>query len=410
MLRPLGLLILLVIVCALCPARVLAFGMTWQPIPGAQDGESARADCLYDGRSMTLYDPSEGNPSEKLAEQDETLRMFGNGRDSDCKLVPIMKKALVATPLWGSHNSLQLMMRPPSDMYTTYVKRYFLRNMKNLPPITAPAGCVAVDLHLHTCYSHDSLTEPKQVLLTAAKRGLTGVAIADHDTLLGALKAQHLAAEMTASGELPPTFFVIAGEEISSDQGHIVGLFLTHTIPCGMSVADTIRAIHEQGGIAIAAHPKYPGSGVGELALTEPFDLVESRNGAEEILYTSSSRAMREKRREFYTRVTKPQTGSSDAHDPGGIAVCYTQLTCAPTLADVRRELQAGRTLAITRITDEQAYAMMHKGVLSGIVGIKNKYDMITNRIVQWLCDDAGATSANVTLLPLPTFSYTRKF
>jgi predicted metal-dependent phosphoesterase TrpH len=73
------------------------------------------------------------------------------------------------------------------------------------------------------------------------------IAITDHNTIEGALFAQSLA-------ELYD-FEVIVGEEISAKQGHVLGLYLKEHIPAGMSAADTVRAIHEQDGIAIIAHP-----------------------------------------------------------------------------------------------------------------------------------------------------------
>lgn len=73
------------------------------------------------------------------------------------------------------------------------------------------------------------------------------IAITDHNTIEGALFAESLS-------ELYD-FEVIVGEEISAKQGHVLGLYLKEHIPAGMSASDTVRAIHEQGGIAIIAHP-----------------------------------------------------------------------------------------------------------------------------------------------------------
>ena len=73
------------------------------------------------------------------------------------------------------------------------------------------------------------------------------IAITDHNTIEGALFAKSLS-------ELYD-FEVIVGEEVSSKQGHILGLFLEEEVPAGMSAADTVRAIEEQGGIAVIAHP-----------------------------------------------------------------------------------------------------------------------------------------------------------
>lgn len=73
------------------------------------------------------------------------------------------------------------------------------------------------------------------------------IAITDHNTMEGARFAQSLA-------ELYD-FEVVLGEEVSSKQGHVLGLFIEEEIRPGMCAADTVRAIEEQGGIAVIAHP-----------------------------------------------------------------------------------------------------------------------------------------------------------
>src|ERR1700738_1359564 len=103
-------------------------------------------------------------------------------------------------------------------------------------------------LHLHTSYS-DGWPSPAEVVdHVTLETSLDVIAITDHDTIEGALRAaEH--SERTAG--VP----VIAGEEVSSRQGHILGLFLERRIPPGLSAAATVDEIHNQGGLAIAAHP-----------------------------------------------------------------------------------------------------------------------------------------------------------
>src|SRR5439155_165297 len=74
------------------------------------------------------------------------------------------------------------------------------------------------------------------------------IAVTDHDTLEGALRATERAAK-TGGVE------VVIGEEVSSRDGHILGLFLEGRVRPGMSAAATLHAIHDQGGLAIAPPP-----------------------------------------------------------------------------------------------------------------------------------------------------------
>lgn len=103
------------------------------------------------------------------------------------------------------------------------------------------------DLHIHSDHSDGTATIPQIMEYVQNRTDLDVIAITDHNTIDGALFAQSLA-------ELYD-FEVIVGEEVSSRDGHIIGLFLKGHVPAGMSPAETIRAIEAQGGIAIIAHP-----------------------------------------------------------------------------------------------------------------------------------------------------------
>jgi predicted metal-dependent phosphoesterase TrpH len=136
------------------------------------------------------------------------------------------------------------------------------------------------DLHLHTSYS-DGWPEPAELLRYVAERtDLDVVAVTDHDTVEGALRAAELAERMARPR-------VIVGEEVSTRDGHVVGLFLERRVRPGMSAAATVDAIHAQGGLAFAAHPFWRTErraggravhGVGWLAGELDFDGIEVEN------------------------------------------------------------------------------------------------------------------------------------
>jgi predicted metal-dependent phosphoesterase TrpH len=81
----------------------------------------------------------------------------------------------------------------------------------------------------------------------AHKTDLSVIAITDHNTVEGALLAKSLAHNYD--------FEVVVGTEVSSRDGHILGLFIEEDVTPGMSPADTIAAIEAQGGVAVIAHP-----------------------------------------------------------------------------------------------------------------------------------------------------------
>jgi predicted metal-dependent phosphoesterase TrpH/glycosyltransferase involved in cell wall biosynthesis len=107
---------------------------------------------------------------------------------------------------------------------------------------------ILCDLHTHTSWSHDCLVEVADLLARAELEGLGAIAVTDHNAFGGALEAVELA------GDGP--LVVIPGEEIKTDgQGEVIGLFLSEEIPRGLTFADTLAAIREQGGLVYLPHP-----------------------------------------------------------------------------------------------------------------------------------------------------------
>jgi predicted metal-dependent phosphoesterase TrpH len=193
------------------------------------------------------------------------------------------------------------------------------------------------DLHIHTCYS-DGRPSVRAVLDHVAHRtALQVIAITDHDTIDGALAAKDLQREYP--------FEIIVGEEVTSREGHILALFISRRVPPRLSAAETIAAIHEQGGIAIAAHPFItafgePVQGVGKKFASLPFDGVEVENSTP-FMYWANFRARRHNRQV----VRMPEVGNSDAHIVEAIGKSYTRFA-GSTAADLRRALCQGQTTA----------------------------------------------------------------
>ena len=106
---------------------------------------------------------------------------------------------------------------------------------------------VLADLHMHTDHSHDCAVPVPALLDHAESIGLGAIAITDHNVFTGAQEAVQLARDRALT--------VIPGEEVKTDSGEVIGLFLEEEIPRGMSMGDTIAAIREQGGVVYLPHP-----------------------------------------------------------------------------------------------------------------------------------------------------------
>jgi len=103
----------------------------------------------------------------------------------------------------------------------------------------------------------------------AKKRGLDGIAITDHDRIDSALK-------IAKEADFP----IISGIEISSLNGHILGLNVQKLIPQKLSADETVDKIHEAGGIAVACHPVTFFKGSLGKHINSKFDAVEVINAS----------------------------------------------------------------------------------------------------------------------------------
>jgi len=108
------------------------------------------------------------------------------------------------------------------------------------------------DLHMHSTYS-DGLGTVEQILHRVQHHtNLDVIALTDHDVIEGALRAR----DLWAKGNY--RFDFIVGEEVSTKEGHMLALFIEKRIQPDLSIEKSIELVHEQGGLAIVAHPLNP--------------------------------------------------------------------------------------------------------------------------------------------------------
>lgn len=207
------------------------------------------------------------------------------------------------------------------------------------------------DLHAHTYYS-DGSDGPAALVEEARRRRLDVLAVTDHDTIDGALRAAELVGR-PGRGEGPE---VIVGEEVSSRDGHILGLFLTHRVAPHQPAAATVEAIHAQGGLAIAAHPFWHAEGyrrrqgVGGLIGSVAFDAVEVRNGG----VTPSMVQANHRASVAAAALELVPVGGSDAHVKEALGLAATAFS-GRTAADLGASLLHGLVAPLGRPPDPRA-------------------------------------------------------
>lgn len=209
-------------------------------------------------------------------------------------------------------------------------------------------GISKADLHIHTNLSDGKPTVEEVVDFVHAKTDLAVIAITDHDTVEGGYEARRLVEKKGYK------FEVVIGEEVSALEGHILALYIKEKVPPGLSAKETVRKIHEQGGLAIAAHPFYHTrfksphyismDGVGAVTLIrEKFDGVE-------IVNATPSLAAENLKAKYINRTIlfKAELGDSDAHILDAIAMGFT-LFDGKTAEDLRQAIITEQTQAYYR-------------------------------------------------------------
>ena len=108
------------------------------------------------------------------------------------------------------------------------------------------------DLHIHSNGSPDGHLGPLQIVdLAVATQRLNTIDITDHDTTRPAAEAKEYGLRNSYSLD------VVVGAEITTTEGHLLGLYLEHDIQSRNSAEWTIKQVHRQGGLAIVAHPLF---------------------------------------------------------------------------------------------------------------------------------------------------------
>ncbi len=189
-----------------------------------------------------------------------------------------------------------------------------------------------IDTHIHSKYSKDSITPLEDIIRYAQKIGLNAIAITDHDEIEGTWAIQKLEHE---------GLILIPGEEVSSTKGHIVALGINDYVKPLQTPEETVDQIHDNAGIAIAAHPYcYYRSGVGDIVRSLDVDAMETKN-SRFILGVSNYLA-----KQASIKNNIPEIGASDAHFIKGIGRCYTEIPECDSVDEIIKNIKKGNTKA----------------------------------------------------------------
>ncbi len=206
-----------------------------------------------------------------------------------------------------------------------------------------------LDLHIHSRHS-DGRDDVEDILRMAARRGLAGLSITDHNTLDGSIAARK------AVRKLGLDLIIIMGTEISTSDGHLLALGIEDLPPRDRSAEETIEAVHEEGGIAIAPHPYHPFRH--SLWRIPPVDAVEVFNSRHFIGLANGLAYWQARRRGL------PMVAGSDSHVRETVGLGVTEV-----FADEPEGILPAIVAGKTRIIGKRTPASVLVGQLERRIG-----------------------------------------
>src|SRR5256886_6561762 len=198
--------------------------------------------------------------------------------------------------------------------------------------LTSPNGYSRADIHMHTNLG-DGWASPAKIVEEATRRGFPLIAVTDHDHVEGAKRVQELIYQQNSSLQM------ITGVEVSTRQGHLLGLFVAKAPKAMRSVEESIENIKEQGGLVIVPHPL--GKLVPSLSRAKIDALLDKGYAIDEVeMYNPSpaNASMRPVVRAANQQWRLAETGGSDAHFWQHIGSAYT-LFPGSSANDLRRAI-----------------------------------------------------------------------
>jgi predicted metal-dependent phosphoesterase TrpH len=172
-----------------------------------------------------------------------------------------------------------------------------------------------------------------KIVTRCAELGINCVAVADHNTITGALKLREIA-----------PFRVIVAEEIATTMGEVMGLFLSQGICQGLSAQETISRIRNQGGLVAIPHPfgrsvPWRANALTSMEILSQVDIIEAFNSR-----TPFSGSVR-RAQMLAKEQGKAASAGSDAHTLGEIGRAYVEMPEFDGPDDFLNSLSQGQIL-----------------------------------------------------------------
>lgn len=215
---------------------------------------------------------------------------------------------------------------------------------------------LAADFHVHAFPGDGALT-PSDLLREARRRRLDVIALTNHNQMLAA----RFAAPWSPAGDV----MLLAGQEVTASRFHLAAVGLTHPVDWRGSIQEVAAAVHEQGGVAIGAHPAGPDAVAFDAAAAAALDGLEVAHPMMELTERFRQDLAGVYARAAQVKPTIAPIGSSDYHFFGSMGLCRTYLFVREvTPGAVLDAVRSGRTVAC----DQQGNVTGHPDLSRSVI------------------------------------------
>jgi len=178
---------------------------------------------------------------------------------------------------------------------------------------------------MHSRHSHDSSTTLQQLVARARELGLDRIALTDHNTAEGSLLLQQEEPQLG-----------IAGEEVKTTEGEVIGLFITRTLRAWQKPEVVMDEIHEMGGLVYVPHPfdRWRANFMPHrlVALADRIDIIEGYNQWADPAANAAAEQMARD-------LGKPVGFGSDAHSPAELGHSWIEIEPFEGAADLLEKM-----------------------------------------------------------------------
>jgi len=196
--------------------------------------------------------------------------------------------------------------------------------------------------HVHTNFSDGTFY--KLMIRAAIKKRIDILAITDHNTQKGYDFCVRYAEECSRCHV--GSIFILSSEEVQSNEGDVLAYGISEEIKKKRNIDETLDNIHDQGGLAVIAHPfSLFDTIMAKYALKSHFDGIEKTNYNSFAFFNILAQKFSRLNPSLF------QLGGSDAHHPWDLGIVLNFIDASPDIDSILKALKKKKIRIIQRFS-----------------------------------------------------------